>query len=135
MYPLLRILLFLLDAETSHRLTLTFLRSANKIPGIAMLLRTMYQPQINTLAVDIMGLHFPNPVGLAAGLDKDAECISALFNIGFGSIETGTVTPNPQPGNESKRLFRLPRHHGLINRMGFPSIGVDAFLKNLRRSN
>lgn len=97
------------------------------------LLRALYRPQADTLAVDIMGLHFPNPVGLAAGLDKNAECVPALFNLGFGAVEIGTVTPNPQPGNETKRLFRLPQQHALINRMGFPSVGVDAFLINLRK--
>ncbi|MEE8481730.1 MAG: dihydroorotate dehydrogenase (quinone) [Acidiferrobacterales bacterium] len=135
MYPLLRTLLFLLDAETSHRLTLTFLRIVNKIPGMAMLLRALYRPQSKALAVDIMGLHFPNPVGLAAGLDKNAECTRVMSNLGFGGVEIGTVTPRPQPGNETKRLFRLPQHRALINRMGFPSIGIDAFLNNLRRNN
>lgn len=132
MYPVLRTLLFLLDAETSHQLTLSFLRITNRIPGVGALLRALYRPQADTLAVDIMGLHFPNPVGLAAGLDKNAECLPALFNIGFGAVEIGTVTPQSQPGNEAKRLFRLPKQHALINRMGFPSIGVEAFLKNLR---
>lgn len=134
MYPVLRTLLFLLDAETSHQLTLSFLRSVNRIPGVGALLRALYRPQADTLAVDLMGLHFPNPVGLAAGLDKNAECVPALFNLGFGAVEIGTVTPNPQPGNESKRLFRLPQQHALINRMGFPSVGVETFLKNLRGS-
>jgi len=132
LYPVLRTLLFLLDAETSHRLTLSFLRIANRIPGVATLLRALYHPQSDMLAVDIMGLHFPNPVGLAAGLDKNAECVPALFNLGFGAIEIGTVTPQPQPGNETNRLFRLPKQHALINRMGFPSIGVEPFLRNLR---
>lgn len=135
MYPLIRTLLFLLDAETSHQLTLFLLRIVNKIPGLPALLRALYRPHSNALAVELMGLQFPNPVGLAAGLDKNAECVPALFNIGFGAIEIGTVTPRPQPGNETKRLFRLPRHHALINRMGFPSVGVDAFLKNLRGGN
>ena len=80
----------------------------------------------------VMGLEFPNPVGLAAGLDKNAECVPALTSLGFGSLELGTVTPAPQPGNSPKRIYRLPRHHALINRMGFPSLGVAAFLENLR---
>jgi len=135
LYPLLRTLLFLLDAETSHRLTLFLLRIGNRIPGLSVLLRALYRPQSDVLAVELMGRHFPNPVGLAAGLDKNAECVPAFFNFGFGAVEVGTVTPNPQPGNASKRLFRLPKQHALINRMGFPSIGVDAFLKNLRKNN
>lgn len=135
MYPLFRTLLFLLDAETSHQLTLFLLRIGNKIPGLAILLHALYRPQSDALAVEVMGRHFPNPVGLAAGLDKNAECVPAFFNLGFGAVEIGTVTPNPQPGNEPKRLFRLPRQHALINRMGFPSVGVDAFVKNLRKIN
>ncbi len=134
MYPLFRTLLFLLDAETSHQLTLFLLRIGNKIPGLSILLRALYRPQSEVLGVELMGRHFPNPVGLAAGLDKNAECVPAFFNLGFGAVEIGTVTPNPQPGNEPKRLFRLPRQHALINRMGFPSVGVDAFLKNLRKN-
>lgn len=100
-----------------------------------MLLRALYRPRTNALAVDIMGLHFPNPVGLAAGLDKNADSVPALFNIGFGALEIGTVTPRSQPGNEVKRLFRLPKQHALINRMGFPSVGVETFLKNLREDD
>jgi len=99
---------------------------------MAIVLRALYQRRRKTLEVELMGKRFSNPVGLAAGLDKNAECVPALFNLGFGSIETGTVTPKPQSGNEPKRLFRLPRQHALINRMGFPSVGVDAFLKNLK---
>lgn len=135
MYPLLRTLLFLLDAETSHNVTLAFLRIANKIPGFGVLCRALYRPRSDALAVNIMGLQLPNPVGLAAGLDKNAECTTAFFNIGFGAVEIGTVTPKPQAGNEYPRIFRLPRQRALINRMGFPSIGVDSFLRNLRKSN
>ena len=81
-----------------------------------------------------MGLDFPNPVGLAAGLDKDAAHIDALAHLGFGFIEVGTVTPRPQPGNPKPRLFRLPEKEALINRFGFNNVGVDAFLQNIGRT-
>lgn len=132
MYSILRTLLFLLDAETSHKVTLGFLRIASKVPGFGALCRSLYRPHSDVLETKLMGLQFANPVGLAAGLDKNAECVPAFFNIGFSAIEVGTVTPKAQPGNEVPRLFRLPQHCALINRLGFPSIGVDAFLKNLR---
>ena len=132
MYPLLRQLLFLLDPEQGHRLILNLLRFAQRIPGAVPLLRAIYGVRSNRLATEVMGLSFPNPVGLAAGLDKNAQCVPALLGLGFGSVELGTVTPVAQPGNSPKRLFRLPRQHALINRMGFPSVGVEKFLKNLR---
>jgi dihydroorotate dehydrogenase len=131
-YPLFRPLLFLLDPEQGHRLTLNLLRFAQRIPGVVPLLRAVYGVRSSMLTTEVMGLTFPNPVGLAAGLDKNAECVPALLGLGFGSIELGTVTPVAQPGNSPKRLFRLPRQHALINRMGFPSVGVDEFLSNLR---
>ena len=81
-----------------------------------------------------MGLNFPNPVGLAAGLDKDAAHIDALAALGFGFIEVGTVTPRPQPGNPRPRLFRIPAKQALINRFGFNNVGVDAFLRNVERA-
>lgn len=132
MYPLLRQLLFLLDPEQGHRLILNVLRLVQRIPGLLPLLRAVYGVRSETLASEVMGLTFPNPVGLAAGLDKNAECVPAFLGLGFGSVELGTVTPVAQPGNSPKRLFRLPRQHALINRMGFPSVGVDRFLSNLR---
>ena len=82
-----------------------------------------------------MGLHFPNAVGLAAGLDKNAAHVDALARLGFGFIEVGTVTPRPQPGNPRPRLFRLPRAQALINRMGFNNVGLDGFLENLSRAS
>lgn len=135
MYRLIRPLLFLLDAEFSHHLILRLLRIAQTIPGFLPLLRAMYRPRSAALAMKVMGLEFPNPVGLAAGLDKNAECVPALTCLGFGSLELGTVTPVAQPGNSPKRIFRLPEQHAIINRMGFPSPGVQAFLKNLRTDN
>ena len=132
MYRLIRPLLFLLDAERSHRLILNLLHVLQRIPGALQLMKLAYQRHSAMLASEVMGLEFPNPVGLAAGLDKNAECTHAFLAMGFGSMELGTVTPAAQPGNSPKRLFRLPRQHALINRMGFPSVGVDQFLQNLR---
>ncbi len=124
LYSLLRPLLFSLDPETAHHLTLT---SADKFGA---LLRV----DVPTNPVRVMGLDFPNPVGLAAGLDKNAEHIDAMAALGFGFIEVGTVTPRPQPGNPKPRLFRLPEANAIINRFGFNNVGVEAFLENVRRA-
>jgi dihydroorotate dehydrogenase len=128
-YRLLRPLLFALDAEFSHRLILSLLRW----PGTAALTRTVVGRRVASLPVEVMGLRFANPVGLAAGLDKNAECAAALAGLGFGFLELGTVTPRPQPGNPRPRLFRLPAQGALINRMGFNNAGVGRFLANLAR--
>ncbi len=132
MYKLLRPLLFLLDAERSHRLVLSFLHLAHRVPGTSSLLRLLYARRVPELPVDAMGLRFPNPLGLAAGLDKNAEYVRPLSDLGFGWLELGTVTPQPQAGNPKKRLFRIPSHAALINRMGFNNIGVEAFVNNLK---
>ena len=124
LYSLLRPLLFSLDPETAHLLTL---KSADMF---AALLRTRIPPS----PVRVMGLDFPNPIGLAAGLDKNAEHIDALAALGFGFIEVGTVTPRPQPGNPKPRIFRLPAANALINRFGFNNVGVDALLANVARA-
>ncbi len=124
LYSLVRPLLFSLDPETAHGLTL---RGADLFGG---LLGTTVPPR----PVRMMGIEFPNPVGLAAGLDKDAEHIDALAGLGFGFIEVGTVTPRPQPGNPKPRIFRLPGANALINRFGFNNVGVDAFLANVSRA-
>jgi dihydroorotate dehydrogenase len=121
LYPILRPLLFLLDPESSHRLTFKLLP-----------IYSARGARVPELPVTIAGLTFRNPVGLAAGLDKNAECVGPLANFGFGSIELGTVTPKSQLGNPRPRLFRLTPQRALINRMGFPNGGVDAFLGNLR---
>lgn len=128
---LLRPLLFLFSAETSHHLILAFLRVAYRIPGIRKLIGLGHRRLIPSLPVEAMGIEFPNPVGLAAGLDKDATCAIPLSDFGFGWIELGTVTPQPQKKNPGRVLFRLPEHAALINRMGFPSVGVELFLRNL----
>ena len=128
LYALARPLLFALDPETAHNLTLPLLRYAAKL-GI---------PQTTSQSITdvrhVMGLTFPNPVGLAAGLDKDGACIDGLSALGFGFIEVGTVTPRPQPGNPRPRMFRLPQANALINRMGFNNGGVDAFVRNVQSS-
>jgi dihydroorotate dehydrogenase len=124
LYSLARPLLFSLDPETAHRFTL---KTADLLGG---LLGTA----VPARPVRAMGLEFPNPVGMAAGLDKNAEHIDALGALGFGFIEVGTVTPRPQPGNPRPRLFRLPEANALINRFGFNNVGVDAFLANVRQA-
>ena len=129
-YPLLRPLLFGFDAETAHNLTLGTL----KIARASGLLGLIAQP-VPAGPRRVMGLDFPNPVGLAAGLDKNGECIDAWAALGFGFIEIGTVTPRPQPGNAKPRLFRLPRAQAIINRMGFNNAGIDVLLDNVRRAN
>ena len=132
MYRLLRPLLFLLDAESSHRVVFAALRLLYRIPGISALVRLLYARRTPDLPVSVMGLEFPNPVGLAAGLDKDATYGRMLHDFGFGWLELGTVTPRPQTGNPKPRLFRLPGRYALINRMGFNSAGLIQFIENLR---
>jgi dihydroorotate dehydrogenase len=128
-YPPLRALLFQLDPETAHDLTLQLLRSAPALP-----LGLLFGGRAPTIPRRVMGLDFPNPVGLAAGLDKNGECIPAWAALGFGFVEIGTVTPRPQPGNPKPRMFRLPQAEALINRMGFNNKGVDYLVERVRRS-
>jgi dihydroorotate dehydrogenase len=128
LYALARPLLFSLDPETAHNLTLPALRRAAAL-GLTGL-RSKPAPDPRT----VMGITFPNPVGLAAGLDKDGAYIDGLAALGFGSIEIGTVTPRPQAGNPKPRMFRLPAARGIINRMGFNNGGVDAFVANVQAS-
>ena len=128
-YALAKPLLFRLDPETAHNLTMTGLRQAH-----ALGLLKLFMPKVPALPKRVMGLDFPNPVGLAAGLDKNGEAIDALGDFGFGFIEVGAVTPRPQPGNPKPRLFRLPQAQAIINRMGFNNLGVDHLLANLERA-
>ncbi len=128
-YPLIRPLLFRLDPEVAHTLTLTGLRHLHRLG-----LLKPFLPTVPKLPRRVMGLDFPNPVGLAAGLDKNGEAIDALAELGFGFIEVGAVTPRPQPGNPKPRLFRLPQAEAIINRMGFNNLGVDHLLANLERT-
>ena len=129
MYPLLRPLLFALDAESAHHLTLQSLQLAART-GMA----SACMPRVAAAPLKLMGLAFTNPVGLAAGLDKNGEYIDALAALGFGFLEIGTVTPRPQPGNPRPRMFRLPAARAIINRMGFNNLGVDALIANVQRA-
>jgi len=128
-YPLLRRLLFTLEAETAHRVTLRSL-NALRWTGLCAGARST----TTDCARNIMGLDFPNPVGFAAGLDKNGEFIDALAVLGFGFLEVGTVTPRPQPGNPRPRLFRIPAAQALVNRMGFNNCGVEQFVRNVQRA-
>jgi len=130
MYDTLRPLLFKLDAETAHRLTLYSLGVAQR-SGFA---HWIAEPPLD-LPTTAFGIEFPNPVGLAAGLDKNAEHLDALDTLGFGFIEVGTVTPLPQSGNPRPRMFRLPQHEAIINRLGFNNAGVDALVRNVQQSS
>jgi dihydroorotate dehydrogenase len=123
LYSLARPLLFSLDPETAHEVTL-------RLAGAA----SFFSRPAPRAPVRVMGLDFPNPVGLAAGLDKHAEHVDALAALGFGFVELGGVTPRPQPGNPRPRLFRLPQARAIINRYGLNSIGVEAFAENLKRA-
>lgn len=123
MYSLSRRLLFKLSAETAHELSIDLLGAAGRL-GLTK--RLIKQP--SALPINVMGLDFPNPVGLAAGLDKNGDAILGLSGLGFGFIEIGTITPRAQPGNPKPRLFRLPAAEGIINRMGFNNLGVDHLL-------
>ncbi|HEY8157968.1 MAG TPA: quinone-dependent dihydroorotate dehydrogenase [Methylobacter sp.] len=129
LYPLLRPLLFSLAPETAHEVTLKLLNVAY-VSGLSKLV----YPEIDPKPVKVMGLDFKNPVGLAAGLDKNGDYINALAALGFGFVEIGTVTPRPQPGNPKPRLFRLPEHQAIINRMGFNNLGIDHLLAQVKQS-
>ncbi|HXZ93504.1 MAG TPA: quinone-dependent dihydroorotate dehydrogenase [Burkholderiales bacterium] len=129
LYALARPLLFALEPELAHRLTLGLIDAAQVLGLVRLAAR-----RVAARPVRVMGLDFPNPVGLAAGLDKNAEHIDALAALGFGFVEVGTVTPRPQPGNPRPRLFRLPGAGALINRFGFNNVGLDAFLANVARA-
>src|SRR6266540_5973167 len=129
MYPFFRSLLFRLDAERAHALTLNAIRFANAIPILNRLIEQILKGP--NKPVQAFGLTFKNPVGLAAGYDKDGLAIRGLAMLGFGHIEIGTVTPLPQPGNPKPRLFRLIEDDAVINRMGFPSRGSEFVQKRL----
>lgn len=127
MYALLRPLLFKLDAEQAHHFTLDGLARAYRL---GLLQKVAH----HTCPTTLMGLSLPNPVGLAAGLDKNGQYIDALAALGFGFIEIGTVTPKAQAGNPKPRLFRVPEHQAVINRMGFNNQGIDAMIQNIEKS-
>lgn len=132
MYGVLRSLMFRLPPERAHALALGGLRFATALPPVRWMLRRRYCEPWST-PIEVAGLSFPNPVGLAAGYDKDALGWPALTTLGFGHIEVGTVTPRPQPGNPPPRVFRLPEDAALINRMGFPGRGAEFVAARLRR--
>ena len=128
MYSIIRKILFLFDAEKSHVLSLGMLSFLDRVGLLGLLMKRRV-----AAPVSVMGIEFPNAVGLAAGLDKDADHIDALARCGFGFIEVGTVTPVAQPGNDKPRLFRLKADHAIINRMGFNNEGVDNLVANVRK--
>ncbi len=130
LYPLLRCGLFRLDPETAHHISMAGLRLAERT-GLLALLSADVGP---ASPVEVMGLKFPNRIGLAAGLDKEGDTIDALGRLGFGCVEIGTFTPLPQPGNPKPRLFRLIPQEAIINRMGFNNSGIDAGVANVRKS-
>ena len=133
MYSLIRRILFLFDAELIHEFSVKAIKLLNLLPFSKQILRYFFLTNSTVLERDLFGLNFKNPVGLAAGFDKNAECYNEFSNFGFGFIEIGTVTPLPQPGNPKKRIFRLVEDRSLINRLGFNNKGLDEITKNLRK--
>ncbi len=129
---IIRPLFFKYDPEKVHHFTFSVIKNTQRIPGVAGVIKGLYQPS-EKLRREVFGLSFANPVGLAAGFDKDGKLYEELANYGFGFIEVGTVTPKPQAGNELPRLFRLPKDEAVINRMGFNNQGVDALVKRLKK--
>lgn len=131
---IIRPILFNFDPEKVHHFTFSFLRFANKIPFVSGIIRSCYVVEDKRLEREVFGLKFKNPVGLAAGFDKDAKLYKELSNLGFGFIEIGTLTPKPQEGNPKKRLFRLKEDSGIINRMGFNNGGVFEAVERLKKN-
>ena len=127
MYSLVRRALFIADPETAHGLALEGLRLGHGVGATSLLCKTISQP------VTVMGLEFPNPVGMAAGMDKNGDYIDALGSVGFGFVEIGTVTPRPQPGNPKPRIFRIEKAHAMINRLGFNNKGVDYLVRQAKK--
>lgn len=134
MYQILKFFLFQLDAEKAHHLTLNLLKTITKIPFVKSILKFLYQKKDKKLERNIFGLQFKNPVGLAAGLDKNASCIDGLAALGFGFVEVGTTTPLAQDGNDKPRLFRLIKDQAIINRMGFNNDGAEKIKSNILAS-
>ena len=128
MYRFVRSFLFLLNPELAHHLSMKGLK-------LACFVGLIREKSITSKPITIMGLKFPNRIGLAAGLDKNAEYINSLSKLGFGFIEVGTVTPRSQPGNSRPRSFRLIKEEGIINRFGFNNVGIDKFIENIKKAN
>jgi len=131
----IRPIFFLFDPEKIHHFTFALLKVLHRMPGVKGVFRSLYSTKDSSLEKEVFGIKFPNPVGLAAGFDKDAKLVDELATIGFGFIEIGTLTPKAQPGNDKPRLFRLKKDEGIINRMGFNNDGVQNAIKNLKRRN
>ncbi|NQZ21820.1 MAG: quinone-dependent dihydroorotate dehydrogenase [Colwellia sp.] len=129
-YSAIRKVLFKFDPEIIHELTIKGFKATGSSP-----LNLLYKQNVADKPVEAMGITFPNPVGLAAGLDKNGECINAFAAMGFGFVEIGTITPKPQPGNPKPRIFRLPQANAVINRMGFNNKGVDYLVDQVRKAN
>jgi dihydroorotate dehydrogenase len=125
--------LFLLDPEKAHHFTFSSLKFSFKLPGMGVLLKKLYNIEDTRLEKVVFGIRFKNPIGLAAGLDKDAVLINELGTLGFGFIEIGTLTPKAQPGNDKPRLFRLKKDNALINRMGFNNHGLESAVQRLKK--
>jgi dihydroorotate dehydrogenase len=136
MYKLLiRPILFWFDPEEVHYFSFSFIKFISKIPFVPSIVKSIYEVKDSRLEREVFGLKFKNPVGLAAGFDKDAKCYKELSNFGFGFIEIGTITPKAQEGNPKKRLFRLKEDSAIINRMGFNNGGVDEAVLRLKKNN
>jgi dihydroorotate dehydrogenase len=136
MYKLfIRPILFCFDPEKVHYFTFSLIRTVSKIPGFPTLFKSLYEVNDKRLETEVFGLKFKNPVGLAAGFDKDAALYKELSNLGFGFIEIGTLTPKGQEGNPKKRLFRLKADSAIINRMGFNNGGVQEAVERLKKNN
>lgn len=135
MYSLIRFFLFFLSPEKAHHFTFFCLSFFRKIPGWSFFFRKIGCETNPSLSVNVFGINFPNPVGLAAGFDKDAKYIDELDDCGFGFIEIGTLTPKAQPGNPKPRLFRLKQDEAIINRMGFNNLGVENAVLRLKKRN
>ena len=131
---LIKPILFLFDPESVHHFSFSMIRLVHRIPLVGFVVRRCYQVNNSKLEREVFGIKFPNPIGLAAGFDKDAKLFRELSNFGFGFIEIGTVTPKPQSGNPKPRLFRLKKDKGIINRMGFNNDGVIAAANRLKRN-
>jgi len=135
LYSFVKPILFALDPEKAHDIALSKLSMASKMPFAIEQIERLYAKKVPSLPVRCMGIDFKNPLGLAAGLDKDARAFPAFSALGFSAVEMGTVTPKPQPGNPKPRMFRLLEDQAIINRMGFNSGGVESFLSNFTRTN
>ncbi len=131
MYSLIRKILFFFDAEQIHEFSVYFIKLINRIPFASLIIKKFFCLNDINLERKLLGLNFKNPIGLAAGFDKNAECYNEFSNFGFGFIEIGTVTPVPQPGNPKKRIFRLVEDKSIINRLGFNNKGLDKVVRNL----